>query len=1387
MGKIEEEEEDSNFNGGLGGNGQDFSGSTPTIFPELKYYCLQLLELLHNPHKQRKNNSSSSSPPCQLLQLLRCSPASSLQPFFDYILFPLLLLLDAAVGCRALPKGDDPDGSSFMSGAPKAPPQVSDHVAEAVLDCLEELLTKCALGSVDQMVVLLKKLTNGALLSPSEAPEEFRVGIIKCFRALLLCLDPCIDELCQCKQVVGLPVQLVRKDSVSKPASEAEQCLLAFLQSESASAAVGHWLSLLLKAADVEAARGHRGSATLRVEAFKTLRVLIAKVGNADALAFFLPGVISQIGKVLHMSKTMVSGAAGNTEALDQAIRSLAEFLSIVLKDDQNLPSLSQFPDDSIVHHICKEKPLVSFLDELRHLASKTQDQGEVVVHNVSEAVQKSTSMPDIRKSVSVNPEGTRGAFRVERSKDWIINASAHINKILSKTFPHLSCHPSKKVRLGILAAMQTLLLSCSYTLRGSRLLLLECICVLVCDDSEEVSSAAQVFFGYLFSSNREHLEHDFDAIFSRLIDKIPHAVLGNNESMALSHARKLLVVIYFSGPRFVAIHLLQSSVTAARFLDIFALCLSPNTTFSGSLDKLVAAKPPSAGYMHSIAEMKSMRNAGSEGFESPETTKVPYPPKNVSNAYVLPGLPPWFAYISGQKLYKVLAAVLRLVGLSLFTDSQNEGSLSVTIDIPLGYLRKLISEIRTRECSMESWESWYNRTGSGQLVRQASTAVCILNEMIYGLSDQAISSFGRMFQHSNLKWQEIEECDANGYAQPCKCDQPVPDNNLWHVCNHSRARNNLIHSIGSVLHEYLSPEVWTLPLDHTDSSIQSYSGGRALALHFFNDNAVLHQVIIEGIGVLTMCLGKEFSSSGFLHSSLFMLLENLICSNFEVKSASDAVLHIMAATLDYPTVGHLVLANSDYVIDSICRQLRHLDLNPHMPNVLAAILSYIGVAHKILPLLEEPMRAVSLELEILGRHQHPDLTVPFLKAVAEIGKASKQEACTLPNQAEALYKDIKSNILDLEKRKGNEFCSSRSSIEVDATVEFPESEVGICYNHDSRQIQHWESVLFKLNDSRRCRSIVGSIAGSCLIAAAPLLASSMLAACLIALDVIEDAIETLAKVEDAYKLEKKAKAALHQIFDLYSLHNLRDALDAAEDEAGENRLLPAMNKIWPFLIACVRNKNPVAVQRCSCTISNMVQICGGDFFSRRFHTNGIHLWKLLGSSPFEKKPISREDRTPLQLPYGSVSFSSEGSVAELSDLKVQAAVLNMIADIAKNKRSASALEAVLKKVSGLVVGIACSGVMGLRDAAINALVGLASIDPDLVWLLVADIYLSLKKKDVLSPPGNEFPEVSQILPSPSSSKGYLYFEYGGQSYGFDIDFSAVEHVFKLLDGQYCT
>ncbi|URE38586.1 Leucine rich repeat N-terminal domain [Musa troglodytarum] len=120
-----------------------------------------------------------------------------------------------------------------------------------------------------------------------------------------------------------------------------------------------------------------------------------------------------------------------------------------------------------------------------------------------------------------------------------------------------------------------------------------------------------------------------------------------------------------------------------------------------------------------------------------------------------------------------------------------------------------------------------------------------------------------------------------------------------------------------------------------------------------------------------------------------------------EIRITSDAVLRVLSVSSGHATVGQLVVANADYIIDSLCYQLWHLDVNPHVPDVLAAILSCVGTARDILPLLEEPMRAVSSELEVLGRHQHPNLTIPFLKDVGEIAKASQTKASSLPNQAE--------------------------------------------------------------------------------------------------------------------------------------------------------------------------------------------------------------------------------------------------------------------------------------------------------------------------------------------------------------------------------------------------
>ncbi|CAL9103887.1 unnamed protein product [Musa textilis] len=103
------------------------------------------------------------------------------------------------------------------------------------------------------MVVVLKKISTGVMLSDSEASEEFRVGIIRCFRAMLLNLQPCSVSSCSCKQRVIMPTSksidgaFVHHNTLSRNHVESLECLLAFLQSPNASAAEGHWLSLLLQ------------------------------------------------------------------------------------------------------------------------------------------------------------------------------------------------------------------------------------------------------------------------------------------------------------------------------------------------------------------------------------------------------------------------------------------------------------------------------------------------------------------------------------------------------------------------------------------------------------------------------------------------------------------------------------------------------------------------------------------------------------------------------------------------------------------------------------------------------------------------------------------------------------------------------------------------------------------------------------------------------------------------------------------------------------------------------------------------------------------------------------------------------------------------------------
>lgn len=156
-------------------------------------------------------------------------------------------------------------------------------------------------------------------------------------------------------------------------------------------------------------------------------------------LAFFLPGVVSQFAKVLHASKTMMSGAAGSVEAINQAIRGLGEYLTIVLEDDVNLYSLDM-PVDSITNfNSSKYKSTQSVLEELRSLPNKAQGKSEMVAEDSSDKaiiiVTPESGFKDVRSTDS--GKGIR-SLRVNRTKEWIEKTAAHVNKLLGVTFPNV-------------------------------------------------------------------------------------------------------------------------------------------------------------------------------------------------------------------------------------------------------------------------------------------------------------------------------------------------------------------------------------------------------------------------------------------------------------------------------------------------------------------------------------------------------------------------------------------------------------------------------------------------------------------------------------------------------------------------------------------------------------------------------------------------------------------------------------------------------------------------------------------------------------------------------------------------------------------------------------
>lgn len=131
----------------------------------------------------------------------------------------------------------------------------------------------------------------------------------------------------------------------------------------------------------------------------------------------------------------MASGAVGSVEALDQAIRGLAEFLMIVLQDDAYIGDLDACTDITKDFNSNKCISTQSFMEELRHLPIKAQDQNNVIKENSSvKGGESNQKLADSGCEI--------GSLRVDRTKEWMEKTSAHVDKLLVASFPHVHSFP---------------------------------------------------------------------------------------------------------------------------------------------------------------------------------------------------------------------------------------------------------------------------------------------------------------------------------------------------------------------------------------------------------------------------------------------------------------------------------------------------------------------------------------------------------------------------------------------------------------------------------------------------------------------------------------------------------------------------------------------------------------------------------------------------------------------------------------------------------------------------------------------------------------------------------------------------------------------------------
>ncbi|XP_036899933.1 TELO2-interacting protein 1 homolog isoform X2 [Sturnira hondurensis] len=190
---------------------------------------------------------------------------------------------------------------------------------------------------------------------------------------------------------------------------------------------------------------------------------------------------------------------------------------------------------------------------------------------------------------------------------------------------------------------------------------------------------------------------------------------------------------------------------------------------------------------------------------------------------------------------------------------------------------------------------------------------------------------------------------------------------------------------VTSLLEEYTSQENWYLvtcieaeemeeELTVKQSGLQAITSGahtcQVTSFPAFSKpspticsmNSNIWQICIqlEGIGHFAYALGTDFRL--LLMSALYPVLEKAGDQTLLISQAATSAMMDICHACGYDSPQHLINQNSDYLVNGISLNLRHLSLHPHTPKVLEVMLQNSGAS--LLPLVADVVQDVLAALD---------------------------------------------------------------------------------------------------------------------------------------------------------------------------------------------------------------------------------------------------------------------------------------------------------------------------------------------------------------------------------------------------------------------------------------